>query len=153
MARGNGDGTVSGRFLAEPGNPLRDGGRLVTRIDYDDARTTTTRLDPGILAEPAFRFLLQLAAPNVGQIWTATRDGTTLVRVSGDSGAWAELDPATGVLTQGGPVDLFEYIGYAADQWGRLGYPETGRFGITAGPAGHTSWLDSPQHPVPTMTP
>ncbi|HEX2297311.1 MAG TPA: methyltransferase domain-containing protein [Pseudonocardiaceae bacterium] len=162
VARGNGDGTVSGRFLAEPGhfmwlraqadNPLRDGGRLATRIDYDDARTTTTQLNPAILAEPAFRFLLQLTAPNVGQIWTAIRDGRTLVRVSGDGGAWADLDPATGALTQGGPVDLFEYIDYAAGLWDRLGYPEPGRFGITAGPVGQTGWLDSPQHPVPTMT-
>jgi hypothetical protein len=133
VARGNGDGTVSGRFLAEPGhfmwlraqadNPLRDGGQITTHIDYDGARTTTTHVDPSILADPAFRFLLQLTAPHIGQIWTSTRDGKTLVRVPGDGGAWADLDPATCAVTQGGLVDLFEYIDHVANQWDRARPP------------------------------
>jgi protein-L-isoaspartate(D-aspartate) O-methyltransferase len=163
VARDNGDGTVSGRFLAEPGhfmwlrthpdNPLRDGGQITTHIDYTSARTTTTHLNPSILDHPGFRFLLQLTAPSMGQIWTCTRDGKALIRVSGDAGAWAEVDPATGRVTQGGPTDLFDHIEHAAQQWNQLDHPQPGRLGITAGPAGHTIWLDSPQHPIPLIHP
>lgn len=84
--------------------------------------------------------------PSVGQIWTSARDGRTLVRVSGDGGAWAEPDPAT--ATQGGPTDLFDHIQHAATQWAQLDHPDPSRLGITAGPAGQTIWLDTPQHPI-----
>jgi hypothetical protein len=163
VARDTGNGTVSGRFLAEPGhfmwlradadNPLRDGGQITTRIDYDNARITTTQLNPSILNNPEFRFLLQLTAPSIGQIWTATRHGRALIRVSGDDGAWAELDPAIGTFIQGGPTDLIDHIEHAARQWDQLGHPEPTRLGVTAGPAGQTIWLDSPQHPIPAMRP
>lgn len=133
VARDNGQGGVSGRFLTEPGhfmwlraradNPLRDGGQITTHLDYGDARTTTTRLDSTVLDDPGFRFLLQFTAPGVGQIWTCTPDGRTLARVRGDSGAWAELDPATGTVTQGGPTDLFDQIEHAAHHWDQLGHP------------------------------
>ncbi len=158
VAHDNGDGTVSGKFLAEPGhfmwlrahadNPLRDGGQLTTHIDDDGARTTTTQLTTSILNDPGFRFLLQLTGPGIGQIWSSTRDGRTLIRVSGDGGAWAELDPTTGTVTQGGPADLFDCIEHAAKHWDHLGHPDPGRLGITAGPAGQTIWLDTPQHPI-----
>jgi hypothetical protein len=88
------------------------------------------------------------AAPSVGQIWTSARDGSTLIRVSGDGGTWAELNPTTGTVTQGGPADLFDDIEHAAKQWDQLDHPDPGRFGITAGPVGHIIWLDSPQHPI-----
>ncbi|MGH3753349.1 MAG: methyltransferase domain-containing protein [Pseudonocardiaceae bacterium] len=162
VARDNGDGTVSGRFLAEPGhfmwlradvgNPLRDGGQITTHIDYDDARITTTQLTASILDDPGFRFLLQLTTPGVGQIWTSTRNGRTLVRVCGDGGAWAELDPVTGTVTQGGPTDLFDHIEHTAAQWDQLGHPDPGRLGVTTGPAGQTIWLDAPQHPISVRT-
>jgi protein-L-isoaspartate(D-aspartate) O-methyltransferase len=126
VARDTGDGAVSGRFLTEPGhfmwlrahadNPLRDGGQITTHLDYDDARVTTTQLNASILDDPGFRFLLQLTAPDVGQIWTPTRSGTTLIRIGGDGGAWAELATATGTVTQGGPTDLFDHIEQAATQ-------------------------------------
>jgi hypothetical protein len=124
VARDTGDGAVSGRFLTEPGhfmwlrahadNPLRDGGQITTHLDYDDARVTTTQLNASTLDDPGFRFLLQLTAPGVGQTWTSARDGRTLVRVGGDGGAWAELNPATSTVTQGGPTDLFDHIEQAA---------------------------------------
>lgn len=123
VARDHGDGAVHGRFLTESGhfmwlrahadNPLRDGGRLTTHIDYEDARTTTTQIDPAILDQPGFRFLLQFTIPGIGPIWTAIRHGRTLIRLRGDGGAWAELDPATGTLIQGGPTDLFDHIQHA----------------------------------------
>jgi hypothetical protein len=69
-----------------------------------------------------------------------------VVRVGGDGGAWAELDPTTGTATQGGPTDLFDHIERAATQWDQLGHPDAGRLGVTAGPAGQTIWVDSPQH-------
>ena len=161
VARDTGDGTVSGRFLTEPGhfmwlrahadNPLRDGGQITTHLDYDDARITTTQLNVSVLDDPGFRFLLQLTASGIGQIWTSTRNGRTLVRVGGDGGAWAELDPTTRTVTQGGPTDLFDHIEQTATQWDQLGHPDPTRLGITAGPAGQTIWLDTPQHPLPAL--
>ena len=138
------------RALAD--NSLRDGGQITTHIDYDDARTTTTPLNASILDNPGFRFLLQLTAPGIGQIWTTTRDGRTVVRVGGDGGAWAELDPTTSTVIQGGPADLFDHIERAAAQWDQLGHPDPTRLGITAGPAGQTIWLDTPQHPIATTS-
>jgi protein-L-isoaspartate O-methyltransferase len=95
VARDHGDGAVHGRFLTESGhfmwlrahadNPLRDGGRLTTHIDYEDARTTTTQIDPAILDQPGFRFLLQFTIPGIGPIWTAIRHGRTLIRLRGDA--------------------------------------------------------------------
>jgi len=158
VARDNGDGTVSGRFLAEPGhfmwlrahvdNPLRDGGRFATHIDYDDVHTTTTSLNPTILDEPSFRFFLQFIAPDMGRIWTSNRNGKTLVRISDGRGAWADVDPVSGTVIQGGPTDLFKHIEHAANLWEKHGRPDPTRLGITAGPTGRTLWLDSPQHPI-----
>ncbi|MDQ3576766.1 MAG: methyltransferase domain-containing protein [Actinomycetota bacterium] len=158
VARANGDGTVSGRFLAEPGhfmwlradarNPLRDGGQMATCIDYDDARSRATPIDPAVLDAPGLRLLIQLTAPGVNQIWTSTRDGRHLVRVSGRHNSWAELHPATNTVTQGGPDNLFDHIEHAVELWDRLGHPAPGQVGITAGPRGQTIWLDSPANPV-----
>lgn len=158
VARDTGDGAVSGAFLAEPGhfmwlrahvdNPLRDGGQISTHIDYDEARITTTQLDPDVLDDPDFRFFLQLTAPGIGQIWTSTRGDRTLIHIRGEGGAWAEFDPATGTLTQGGPADLVDHIQHAATRWNHLERPHPSRLGITAGPTGQIIWLDTPQHPI-----
>jgi methyltransferase of ATP-grasp peptide maturase system len=158
VARDNGDGTASGRFLGEPGhfmwlrahadNPLRDGGQITTHIDYDGARTTATRLETNVLDDPGFRFLLQVTTPEIGQIWATARDGRPLVRVSADGGAWAEFDLTTGTVTQGGPTDLLNHIEHAATQWDQLDHPDVRRLGVTAGPTGQTVWLDSPKHPI-----
>ncbi|MGH3619005.1 MAG: hypothetical protein ACRDQV_13455, partial [Pseudonocardiaceae bacterium] len=120
-------------------------GSAITHIDYDDVRTTTTSLNPAVLNDPDFRFLLQLTASSVGQIWTSVRDGRTLIRISGGDGAWAELDPTTGAVTQGGRTDLFDGIEHAAKHWDQHGHPDPARLGITAGPTGQIIWLDSPQ--------
>jgi protein-L-isoaspartate O-methyltransferase len=158
VARDHGDGAVHGRFLTESGhfmwlrahadNPLRDGGRLTTHIDYEDARTTTTQIDPAILDQPGFRFLLQFTIPGIGPIWTAIRHGRTLIRLRGDGGAWAELDPATGTLIQGGPTDLFDHIQHAAHQWDHLNHPyQAGSAsppGPKATPSGSTHQHTSP---------
>ncbi len=158
VARDNGDGTVSGRFLAEPGHfmwlrahvndPLRDGGQVATHIDYDDAHERTTRLDPGILNEPGFRLLLQLTAPDVRQIWTSTRDDNTIIRISGSGGAWAEFNPAADTVIHDGHTDLFAHIERAATLWSQHGHPQPSSFGITVGSTGQTVWLDSPQHSI-----
>lgn len=158
VARDAGDGAVSGRFLAEPGhfmwlraqadNPLRDGGRITTRIDHDGARATTTQLNASVLDDPGFRFLLQLTAPDVG------RSGPPPVT----AGHWS-ASPATAARgpnstpspapsPRGGPADLIDNIEHAAEQWDQLGHPDPGRLGVTSGPVGQTVWLDSPQHPI-----
>ncbi|MGI9000693.1 MAG: methyltransferase domain-containing protein [Pseudonocardia sp.] len=161
VARHDGEGTVSGRFLAEPGNfmwlrrhlenPLRDGGAFVTHIDYDDARPTHTTLEPGLLHQPDFRFLLQLVAPSIERIWTSHRTGTPIVRIAAADGAWAELDPTAHTALQGGPTDLITDIEAAAALWQQYGRPHPARLGITDGADGRTVWLDSPEHPLPAI--
>lgn len=121
---------------AHADNPLRDGGQIITHIGDDDARTTTTPLDPAVLDDPGFRFLLQLI-----------RDHRTLIRVSGQDGTWAELDPTTGAVTQVGRTDVFDHIEHADKHWDQHGHPDPARLGTTAGPTGQTIWLGSPEHP------
>jgi hypothetical protein len=112
--------------------------------DYDDARITTTQLNVSTLDDPGFRFLLQLTASGIGQIWTSTRDGRTLVRVGGDGGAWAEFDPTTRTVTQGGPTDLFDHIEQTATQWDQLGHrPPAG----SASPPGQQGRPSGSTHP------
>ncbi|MGH3612389.1 MAG: methyltransferase domain-containing protein, partial [Pseudonocardia sp.] len=101
VARRDG-GQLVGRFLAEPGhfmwmrrditNPLRDGGTFSTHIDYDDAHTRPSSIDPALLDHPDARFFLQLAAPEVDRIWTSRRDGTPIIRITATTGDWVELD-------------------------------------------------------------
>ncbi len=161
VARSNGDGTVSGQFLDEPAhlmwlraqvdNPLRDGGQLTTHSDYDGAHATATPFDADILDEPGLRVMLQFTAPDIDQIWTSARGGRTLVRVCDDRGAWAELDPTTGILLQDRPTDLVARVENAAHLWHEHGRPEPTRLGVTVGPTGWTLWRDSPQHPITWM--
>lgn len=161
VARRNGEGTAGGRFLAEPGNfmwlrrhienPLRDGGAFATHLDYDDARPTHTTIDPALLHQPDFRFLLQLIAPGIERIWTSHRTGTPIVHIAAVDGAWAELDPAVQTALQGGPADLITDIEHAAALWHQYGRPHPARLGITDGATGRTIWLDSPEHPLPAI--
>jgi len=157
------DGTAQGRLLDEPGhfmwlrketnNPLRNGGELATRIDRDDARTRHASLHPATMNEPGLRSLIQLTAPEIGQIWTTQRDGRAILRVKGDHSAWADYDPAGRTVTQGGPIDLFTLIEHAAALWERIGKPSNRRYGLTASPDGDsTVWLDSPENTVTTQS-
>ncbi len=149
---------VSGRFLAEPGhfmwlrravdNPLRDAGTFRTSIDYDQATPTRTAIDSALLARAGFRFLLQLVTPAIDRIWTARRDGQTLVRIAATDDSWAELDPTSGAALQSGPTDLLAEIDQAVRIWTEHGEPDPSRLGITDTARGRTVWLDHPDHAI-----
>jgi protein-L-isoaspartate O-methyltransferase len=151
-------GAVSGRFLAEPGhfmwlrravdNPLRDAGTFVTSIDYDDARPARTTIEPTLLTQPDFRFLLQLIAPVIDRIWTSHRDGTSIVRIAATDHSWAELTPSTHTALQNGPTDLLDKIEHAAQLWHKHHHPAPTRLGITDTPDQRTIWLDNHDQPL-----
>jgi protein-L-isoaspartate(D-aspartate) O-methyltransferase len=159
VAHAQPDGTAIGRFLAEPGhfmwmrtradNPLRHGGQYRTHYDHDEASPDSTSLNPHVLAEPGFRFLLQLMLPDIGFIpRDAGRSGRP-IRIAEEAGeSWAEVDPLTGAVLQAGPVDLVGHLERTAELWSRFAEPTVDRLGITTSPTGTTIWLDSPTHPL-----
>jgi hypothetical protein len=130
--------------------PLRDGGAFAAHID-DDAHPTHTTIEPELLHQTDFRFLLQLIAPGIERIWTSHRTGTPIVRIAAADGAWAELDPAAHTALHGGPTDLITDIERTAALWQQYGRPHPARLGITDGATGRTIWLDSPEHSLPAI--
>lgn len=161
VARAQPDGTAIGRFLAEPGhfmwmrsradNPLRHGGVFRTHYDQDEATGGSTSLDVGVLAEPGFRFLLQLIVPDIGFIPRDADRAGKPIRITQEGGrSWAELHPGTGAVLQAGPVDLVGQLERAADLWRRLAGPGVERLGTTTGPGGTAVWVDSPANPLDT---
>ncbi|WP_018350925.1 methyltransferase domain-containing protein [Longispora albida] len=148
--------TVVGRFLAEPGhfmwlraavgNPLRDGGTLIRDRDHTNSTTRPSSLDPAILDDPGFRFVVQLDEPHITAPGTISYDhGPEKLYIrAGES--WAELD-SSGTVTEGGPRRVWAQIERTAATWDKHGRPDRERFGITASthwPARY--WIDEPDN-------
>jgi len=153
--------TVTGRVLVRPGsfmwlrvrvdNPLRDGGRFTTVFNLDGAESRLTDVDPKLLENRDFRFVVQRYVPTLHSIsWSHREDGVVLELRCHDA-AWAEVTTAeakTGhhMLTQGGPRHIWDDVERAAAIWFSLGRPVRHRFGLTATVDGqHHYWLDSPE--------
>lgn len=151
---------VTGPVLARPGsfmwlrarvdNPLRDGGRFTTVFDLDGAESRLTDVDPQLLDNPDFRFVVQRYVPTLQSIYWARRDEVAVLELRGSDAAWAEVtavETRTGhyPLTQGGPCPIWDEVERAATVWNALGRPVRHRFGLTATVDGeHRFWLDSP---------
>lgn len=132
----------------EVDNPLRDAGMFVTSIHYDQARSMRTTLDPGLLAQPGFRFLLQLSVPVIDRIWTTRRDGTPIVRIAATDHSWVELTPSMHTALQSGPTDLVIEIELAAELWRIHDHPVLSRLGITDSALSRTIWIDHRDQPL-----
>ncbi len=152
--------TVSGRFLARPGsfmwlrarvdNPLRDGGRYTTVFDLDGAESRLTDVDPHLVDDLDFRFVVQRYVPRLHSIYWARRDDIPVLELRAADASWAEItateaEPGRYRITQGGPHPIWEKVERAAAVWDSLGRPARHRFGLTATVDGeHRYWFDSP---------
>ncbi len=150
-------GTVTGRLLdqaghfmwlrPDPDNPLRDAHRFEFVADLDTAETTTTDLDPEVLAEPGLRVLLGILEPTLSPPSRGRRDGADTWWMHAEGGCWVEVVDRT--VTQGGPRHLWPTVEYAVTEWRRLDRPGRGRYGLTVtGDGVHRYWLDQPDHTV-----
>ncbi len=156
-----GPDTVRGRFLAQPGhfmwlradpgNPLRDGGRLDTVIDLDGARRSTTTLAPSVLSNHELRFMLTLSVPGISFNGYIDREHSRVHLLRTSDGSWAEIDATSQdgrhPTTQGGSRAVWDEVEAAAKRWADLGSPDRSRFGLTATSTGeHHVWLDNPDN-------
>ncbi len=155
--------TVTGRVQERPGsfmwlrarvdNPLRDGGRYTTVFSLDDAESRTTNVDPELVDDRDFRFVLQRYLPRLQSITWARRDEAAVLALRAVDTSWAELvatEVQSGryVILQGGPHRIWDDVERAASVWNSLGRPTRQRFGLTATIDGkHRYWLDSPDGP------
>jgi methyltransferase of ATP-grasp peptide maturase system len=153
--------TVMGRVQARPGsfmwlrarvdNPLRDGGRYTTVFSLDDAESRTTDIDPKLVDDKDFRFVLQRYVPMLQSITWARQDEIPMLVLRAQDTSWAEVTVAETrsgrhMVTQGGPDRMWDDVERAAAAWTSLGRPVRQRFGLTATVDGkHRYWLDSPE--------
>jgi methyltransferase of ATP-grasp peptide maturase system len=154
--------TVTGRVQARPGsfmwlrarvdNPLRDGGRYTTVFSLDGAESRTTDVDPKLVDDRDFRFVLQRYVPRLQSIsWVRRDDTATVLALRADDASWAEVvlvetQPGRYSITQGGPGRIWDGVERAVSVWDSLGRPGRQRFGLTATVDGkHCYWLDSPE--------
>ncbi len=152
--------TVMGRVLARPGsfmwlrarvdNPLRNGGRYTTVFNLDGAESRSTAIDPELIDNRDFRFVLQRYVPRLQSITWARRDDDAVLELRADDASWAEVTAAKAgagryAITQGGPGRIWDDVERAASAWNSLGQPVRQRFGLTATVDGkHRYWLDNP---------
>ncbi|MGH3827814.1 MAG: hypothetical protein ACRDQX_11670, partial [Pseudonocardiaceae bacterium] len=93
--------TVTGRVLARQGsfmwlrarvdNPLPNGGRYTTVFSLDGAESRTTDLDPKLLDDRDFRFVMQRYVPSLQSISRAHRDDAAVLALRAHDTSWAEV--------------------------------------------------------------
>ncbi|WP_322751659.1 MULTISPECIES: methyltransferase domain-containing protein, partial [unclassified Frankia] len=154
------DGTADGRFHGEASfMPLR--ARRPQPVPWplteDHARTSTTTLYPH---EPFNQFDAAVAIGSILPECTTghtRRDNIESLRLfHADTQSWAALTPATHnsahyTIAQYGPRRLWDELEAAYHWWIDAGRPDHTRVGITVTPEEQTFWLDTPQHPLPSM--
>lgn len=125
----------------------------------DEARETTTRIDPRTLADDSCAAALMIGAlvPGVARIPMPGNDGSgrfslLLVEADRHDGAWAAVDYVPGEagyrVTSFGTRDLWQEVSEAFAHWLTLGQPERHRFGLTVTPRRQRLWLDDPRRPL-----
>ncbi|MFK0252856.1 protein-L-isoaspartate(D-aspartate) O-methyltransferase [Streptomyces sp. NPDC090445] len=121
----------------------------------DGDRSTTTLL-PTEVGGWVEQFAIGLQMP--GAFWSVERydDGTyTLWTYSTDTLSWASADYEPGAdsfdVVQSGPRRLWDETEAAYLWWEVRGRPGFDRFGLTVDRDGGQAWLDSPDHPVPSV--
>lgn len=166
------DGTADGHFSAGGSYmPLRHPGALV-EPDIDLARDilrtgdtpteTATALSPWNIAGEDLnaQFAIAQLVPGVWHSWDTepAADGAAVRLWLADDAAtsWAAIDydghqQDRFRALQHGPRRLVDEVDAAYSWWTARGRPPVGHFGVTASPdGGHSVWLESPDHPVPT---
>ncbi|MGH3814509.1 MAG: methyltransferase domain-containing protein [Pseudonocardiaceae bacterium] len=149
------DHTATGHFLGYPGlfMAARHSADHLSRLpeltpdQLFGVREATTDLDPTALADPAFRFFLQL------HLGTGRSDHyRDRVSVVADDGSWAELTAGDHLVRYDGTHNAWETVEQAHHIWNDLGRPETADFGLTVTPAAQYVWHRTPDsawtHPI-----
>jgi protein-L-isoaspartate O-methyltransferase len=158
------DGTAQGPVLSRAGfmwlrSQRGPTGGWRSYVDTSaPVRRSVTGVDPRDLLRmdsPA-RFAVGVLVPGLAQVDFHAADGSgefTLWLYDG-SGAWASVDHVPGAegaaVEQHGDRRLFDEVEAAYAWWLRNRRPDRERFGVTITPTGRTTWLGTPDHPVPT---
>lgn len=160
-----GAGTASGPFTRSsafmrlrqqrPDLPPHDAYLRGREWPADGDRSTTT-LSPSEVGGWVEQFAIGLQMS--GAFWSVERydDGTyTLWTYSTDTLSWASVDYEPGAdsfdVVQSGPRRLWDETEAAYRWWDVQGRPGFDRFGLTVDSDGERPWLDSPNHPVPSV--
>lgn len=151
-----GDGTAIGR-LHRPANYMLLRSQRKERIwnphDADDAKRTTTRLDPREIDRGgrAAELVIVATVPDVAWFPVPEDDGSfslLLFERGRPDGSWAECDYEPGrdgfEVTQCGARRLWDEVSAAYLRWVSLGRPVLDRFGLTVTREGQHVWLDNP---------
>ncbi len=135
------------RLRAEAGNPLRDGGRFGSAVDFTDPRSATASMPLDAFDDEDFRFVLQLALPSLGPVGHTIRDGRDGVfLLAGDDASWVEIAKDS-TVRYGGPSALWPEAVRAWRWWDGAGSPVRSRFGLTAHDGRQQVWLDHEDRP------
>ncbi|GGO81037.1 methyltransferase domain-containing protein [Wenjunlia tyrosinilytica] len=141
-------GRAEGRFLDTPAyfvqlrraQPPQSPGEG----EGEDIRERETRTGPRALDSESFRFVLGLAAGELGVRWSYDETRRLSgVDLSAPDGSTASADRGGTVLLEG-RRDLWALVEEAYDLWERRRRPERSRFGLTVEGGRQWIWLDDP---------
>lgn len=153
------DRMATGRFLSYPGlfmaarRSADHLGRLpeLTPDQLSGVREGTTNLDPTALADPAFRFFLQLhlGTGRSDHYRVGDRDRASVVA---DDGSWAEFTTGEHLVRYEGTHNPWRTVEAAHRTWIDLGRPEPTDLGLAVTPDAQYLWHRTPDsawtHPI-----
>jgi protein-L-isoaspartate O-methyltransferase len=150
-----GDGTAVGRFTGNAGYMMMRSQRLPEpHDDSDDARGTTTRLDPrGVVRDSRATAAIAARLPDVVAGGGETDEGAFELRLrERDGPSWATVAFVPGRtdfdVRQYGARGLWDEVVAAYEWWIRIGSPGLDRLGMTVAGDGQSIWLDDPGDPL-----
>ncbi|MGH3872976.1 MAG: methyltransferase domain-containing protein [Pseudonocardiaceae bacterium] len=156
------DHTATGRLLGYPGMFMaaRHSADHLSRLpeltpdQLRGVREATTDVGPTALADPAFRFFLQLHL-GTGRSDHHRRGDRDCASVVADDGSWAELiadGDRPHLVRYDGTHNPWEIVEQAQRTWSRLGRPEPTDLGLTVTSGGQYLWHRTPDsawtHPI-----
>ncbi|MFD4571350.1 methyltransferase domain-containing protein [Streptomyces sp. NPDC058417] len=144
--------TASGRFLPHGAffMPLRHtatGGVPTRRPPLPTGPGRPSTLPAAAIADNHFRFLVGIAVPDLTWQYDLGDNGEiTGARVWHPDGSLAHAHPDT-TVTETGPRNLWAALEGTHRTYRIAGRPSPDRYGITIGPEGQRTWLDTPDGP------
>lgn len=131
--------TAVGRFLSRWAGFMPSRHPKPQDVGYSgDSISGTTKVDPDLLADPAFGFLAELHVPRARLYWATHEDGRNISGLKVHDGSWAEVyEPDSGgerYVKQGGPQRLWDRVEEAYALWEESGRPDWSHFSFEARP-------------------
>ncbi|GAA1919788.1 methyltransferase domain-containing protein [Streptantibioticus ferralitis] len=159
-----GDGIATGRFSGSPAfmwcrSQRGRSGNIHDAYRGEDGEKSTTRIDPRDIDDsPDGMFAIGTQVRDAWPTLGLAQDGSdeaTLWITADDGKSWATAEYVPGQsefeVEQYGPRRLWEEVEAAWRWWEAQGCPARDRFGLAIDQHGQRVWLDSPDHPVPTV--